>query len=763
MASLERLELLRHVPAFEGLGERHLHAIGDACETVTLPPGTPLTRTGTAPDALHVVLGGLLRIMDDRAAGPPVLIDDIGRGAHAGEALIDGGLSPFAVTCVTEVEALKLPAAALRDLRAAWPDIDVALRDRAAHRDQVREQDHWTADGPRDEPDRPAEPVGPAGPDQAPRAPGASAAASHSRRPRPDWRRVARRFAGYLRPMRVVLAELAVASVLVQVLAVLLPVFARFVIDDVISRQDPSWLWRTLAGMCAALGLAGIIGVARRHLASFASQQFDARLTDDVYRHLLALPVPFFERRHVGETVRHFEETATITAFLARTGIGFVLDMATAAVAVALMFHYDARLTAVALLIVALEVGQLFITARRLGRGVRGTLRTEVDREGLLIESFSGLATIKALAIEHFTRWKLEGRLIAQINASFRTLRYRALSVLGSQTLGYLGPIAVLFSGAALVLRGELTIGVLVAVVLLARMVAAPFSTLVAVWGTLQDTAAAFEEIADILETPRESPETPADQIVLQRLQGHVRFEDVSFRYDARGPETLRGLSFECYGGQRVAIVGPSGSGKTTLLKLLMGFCRPTGGAVRVDGFDLSQIWLPSFRRQTGIVLQDPRLFRGTLRSNISQTAPAAPLAEIVAAARMANAHGFISRLPHGYETGLEENGSNLSGGQRQQVAIARALLHRPRMLVLDEATSNLDEESERSVRQSLDLHFPDATVFLITQRLASIRHVDLVIVLDVGRIVECGPPDELLAQHGLLARMAMAQDPVQR
>ncbi|MCU0255825.1 MAG: ABC transporter transmembrane domain-containing protein, partial [Vicinamibacterales bacterium] len=721
MASLEHVDLLRHVPPFDGLGERHLHAIGDACATVTLAPGTVLTRRGAAPDALHVILRGQARIVGDAAPGMPVVIDDIGRGGHAGEAAIDAGPAPFSVTCVTEVEALALRAAALRALRGQWPDIDTALRDRAARRDDV----HDAGDGGGD-----ADAPGGAGPAGAGDAAARREAASDRREPQASrpigdgpvaWhagatvpgrrprrlplmrqryasdagpaclatvarhygRRVglnaARERAGsgrspsalpaleraaqglgfetragvasydqlaraplpaiagwagghwvvvsaieggrvtmgdpaggtrrvtadvfqagwtgealylgptarllelpprgqararavaYLVPTRRVLGELVLASVLVQVLALTVPVFARFVIDDVIARQDRSWLWPALAGMGAALALAALAALARRHLLEFVSRQFDARLADDVYRHLLALPARFFEGRHAGETVRHFEETSTVTSFLAGTGAGFLIDMGTAALAVALMVHYDPRLAALAVAVVALEVGQLFVAARRLGQGVTGTFRTEVDREGLLLESFSGLSTIKALAIEHFTRWKLEGRLIAQINASFDTLRYRALSILGSQTLGHLGPVAVLFTGALLVLRGELTAGVLVAVVLLARMVSAPFSALVASWGALQDTAAAFDEIADILDTTPESPESPVDRVELQRLHGHVRFEGVSFRYDDDGPDTLHDVTFECYGGQRIAIVGPSGSGKTTLLKLLLG------------------------------------------------------------------------------------------------------------------------------------------------------------------------------------------------
>jgi len=909
MATLAALELLRHVPPFAGLGERHLHAIGECCDTVSLRPGTPLTRSGTPPEALYVVIRGQVRVLDDRAAGPAILVDEIGRGAHAGEGVIDNGPSPFSVSCLTDVEALILPADRLRPLLETWPDIDAALRDYVARRELLGDGGHAhaggddaAAAGARPAPDN-AQPARAGFPEAArplldagtiPWTPAvaasrhpprrfplvrqirasdagpaclASVAAHHGRRlglstarehtgsrRRPPtlaalqraadrlgfetaagpatfahlsrnalpaiagwagghWVVVIRagaghvtvgdpaswirrlpeaafcdgwtgdivylrptdrlfeqpersmplaRFVAYLRPSRVVLAELLLASVLVQVLALLLPVFARFVIDDVIARRDASWLWTAMLGMCGVLTLTWGAGFARQYLLHFIAKQVDARLSGDVFRHLLALPIRFFESRHAGEAVRHFEETAAITSLLTGTGVGFLLEIVTAAIAVALMLHYDWRLAAVALAVVALDVGQLYVATRRLGRGEVGTLRTEVDSDGLLLESFSGLSTIKALAIEHFRRWKFEGRLIARINASFRTLRYRALSVLGSQTIGYLGPIAVLFYGAVLVVRDQMTAGVLVAFLLLSRMLSAPFATLVAAWGRLQDALASIEEVNDILDTPRESPEEPGDQVVLQRVQGHIRFDDVSFRYEDDGPETLGGVSFECYGGQRIAVVGPSGSGKTTLLKLLLGFYQPTGGTIRVDGFDLAQIWLPSYRRQTGVVLQDPRLFAGALRANISQTMPAALLSEVVGAARMANAHAFVSRLPHGYETRLEENGANLSGGQRQQVAIARALLHRPRLLVLDEATSNLDEESEGSVQQSLDLHFRDCTVFMVTQRLAGAKQADLVLVLDQGRIVEQGPPDELMARQGLFYRMAVAQEPSQ-
>jgi ABC-type bacteriocin/lantibiotic exporter with double-glycine peptidase domain len=296
---------------------------------------------------------------------------------------------------------------------------------------------------------------------------------------------------------------------------------------------------------------------------------------------------------------------------------------------------------------------------------------------------------------------------------------------------------------------------------LLTRGLTTPFATLAAVWDRLQDMVNSVEQVNDIIDTPPESAETPAgDEVVLHRLQGHVRFDSVSFRYEEDGPDTLQGVTFECYPGQHVAIVGPSGSGKSTLVKLLLGFYRATDGRVSVDGFNIDDVWLPSLRRQVGVVLQEAYLFRGAIRANITQGSPAVPLADVVAATRLVNAHDFISKLPQGYESPIEENGANLSGGQRQQVAIARALVQRRPMLIFDEATSNLDNESERYLHRNLDAQFKDSTVITITQRLHAIRHSDLIVVMDRGIAVEQGDHPQLMARQGLYYRMYMEQNP---
>src|SRR6185436_9928951 len=263
------------------------------------------------------------------------------------------------------------------------------------------------------------------------------------------------------------------------------------------------------------------------------------------------------------------------------------------------------------------------------------------------------------------------------------------------------GSIAVLFVGARFVLDGQLTIGGLVAFTVLVNGALAPVSKLVSAWDLLQETLDGGERLNDVYENEPEAPGQPGDDlIVLPALSGHIRFDDVTFRYDPEGRNALQNVDLEILSGQRVAFVGRSGSGKSTLIKLLLGLYRPTSGRILVDGFDLMDVWLPSLRRQFAVVPQSPFLFHGTVRDNIAQARPDAAQAEVERAAVTAYAHDFVTRLPDGYQTMVEEEGKNLSGGQRQRIAVARAILQQPRIVLLDEATSALDTESQQRVTQ---------------------------------------------------------------
>jgi ATP-binding cassette subfamily B protein len=301
-----------------------------------------------------------------------------------------------------------------------------------------------------------------------------------------------------------------------------------------------------------------------------------------------------------------------------------------------------------------------------------------------------------------------------------------------------------------MVMQSQLSIGSLVAFTILMLDLFRPISVLSSFWDQFQQIIVSSERMDDILQA---EPETGSDRnglIELPRLRGHLRFSGVSFRYAPESRDVLQHLDLEVRPGQIIAIVGRSGSGKSTLIKLLLGFCLPSSGSITIDGFDLSTVWLPSIRRQVGLVPQDAHIYRDTVRNNLILSASNATYGEMVEAAKAAGAHDFISALPQGYDTMLEERGANLSGGQRQRISMARAILQDPRLLILDEATSALDSETERFVWGNLRTKFKDRTVLMIAHRLSTARHADVIVALDRGIIVEQGTHDELMGRRGL-------------
>ncbi len=558
-------------------------------------------------------------------------------------------------------------------------------------------------------------------------------------------------FAPYLAPHRRAILEIGAASLTIQVLALLLPMFSKFVIDEVIVPQRERWLWAALGGILAAMLLQWVVAWARQRLLMFVSYRVNLRLLADFYRHVLRLPLPFFERRRVGDVVSRLEENTKITTFFTTTGVEFFIDSATALLYFGLMWYYNPRLTAVAGVFFVLHFVNVRAITPRLQQGFREAFERGAELSSHTIESLTGLRTIRTLGVEHYVRATWENLFARATNAYFRTLVYGIAAGVASQIVNAAGTVAVLFYGATLVLQGQLTIGGLVAFTLLVQGILQPITKLVGAWDQLQETLNAVERLNDVYETAAEAPDEPGEALaVLGPLAGHVRFEDVTFRYDAEGNNVLQNIDLEILPGQRVAFVGRSGSGKSTLVKLLLGFYRPTTGRILVDGFDLSRVWLPSLRQQIGVVPQSSFLFHGTVRDNIAQARPDASPADVQWAATMAYAHEFISRLPQGYQTHVVEQGANLSGGQRQRIAIARAVLQQPRMVMLDEATSALDNESERRFTQNFDAAFPGRTVLMIAHRLSTVRHADVIVVLDRGTIIEQGTHDELIAKKGL-------------
>jgi ATP-binding cassette subfamily B protein len=566
-------------------------------------------------------------------------------------------------------------------------------------------------------------------------------------------------FFAYLRPFRRFLLEIGLAALATQLLNLLLPVFTRFVIDQVVAKHDPRWLWTALAAMAVVTALSLLVSVFRQRLLVFVSLKVNLLLARDFYTHLLSLPLPFFEKRKVGDVVTRFGEGAVINRFFTHTGVDLPIDILTAVLYLSLMTYYNVPLTLVAVGFLALAILNVRLLTPYLQQGYREVFQRTVEVHSHVVESLTGLRTIKTLAIEPYVRGTWEHHFARLSNAFFATLRYGMISGLVAQSISHASSVAILFYGATLVLDHELSLGTLVAFTTMTQGLHGPAGRLVSAWSEFQKALMSVERLNDVLEVAPEQPASPPDgKTVLRRLRGHVRFEHVTFRYHEDGKNVLQDISLDVQPGQRIGLVGRSGSGKSTLVKLLLGFYPASSGAIHVDGFSIGDLWLPSLRRQIGVVPQESFLFRGTVRENIAQAKPGASANEVIEAARRAAAHDFISSLPHGYDTMVAERGANLSGGQRQRVAIARAVLQDPRMLILDEATSALDNEAERQFLQSLESVFADRTVFMIAHRLSTVRRADRILVLDRGLIAEQGNHEELMARRGLYYFLASQQ-----
>jgi ATP-binding cassette subfamily B protein len=414
------------------------------------------------------------------------------------------------------------------------------------------------------------------------------------------------------------------------------------------------------------------------------------------------------------------------------------------------MFWYSWKMALLVLVIVPPFVILALVATPFLKRISREIFNAHAEETGYLIQSLTGIRTVKSMAVEQPVQWNWEDFFNKSIKKNFSGQVISNRLQIFSAAIENTTRTALLWFGAWLVIRNELTIGQLVAFNMLLGNVINPFKRLIVLWNELQEVIIAIERINDVIETDLEEDLQDSHSSSLPPLQGQIRFDKVTFRYHPESKtNTIENLSFTVHPGQTVALVGRSGSGKTTISKLLLGLYLPTEGKIYIDGYDLANISLRSLREQVGVVDQDTFLFGGTIRENIAISQPHADLTTIIAAAQQAGAHEFIQDLPMGYETQIGEGGGMLSGGQRQRIAIARALLGNPPLLILDEATSSLDTESERIIQNNLNQILYNRTTLIIAHRLSTVRNADLILVLDRGIVVESGTHEVLMTKRG--------------
>jgi ATP-binding cassette subfamily B protein len=567
----------------------------------------------------------------------------------------------------------------------------------------------------------------------------------------PESRRTGAWLWPFFRPFSGLLGRALGLAVVVSALQMVLPVFTQVIVDRVLVERDVGLLQVLMLSMLAVLAFMTVAMVVQRYLLSFAALHIDSATLDFLTRKLLALPMSYFTTRRTGDIQRRLEGLRQVREFVVQNGVTGLTAVVQLAAAVVLMTFYSPLLAGVFLATAPLYALLMRVSARWL-RPLFDSLEESFGRyRSHQIDAIKGIETVKALGAEAGFRQMLldqfHGIARRRFQADFTIMVYEG----AIQTVTFLSVGLFLWVGAYQVMQGRLTVGGLVAFNALVGLANAPIATLLSLWDNLQMCTVLLDRLNDVFE---QEPEQGADRSRLtpvRTLEGRVTLRRVGFRYGGpESPPILEDITVDVPPGKTVAIVGRSGSGKTTLVKCLAGLLEPTDGAIFYDGLDLKTLNYRDLRRKIGFVLQENHLFDDTIARNIAFGEAEPDMDRVLWAARVAAAHEFIERLPLGYDTRVGESGLAVSGGQRQRIAIARALYQRPPVLVFDEATSSLDTESERAVKENLAQLLEGRTSFVIAHRLSTIRDADLILVLEHGRLVEQGTHDELMQRQGL-------------
>jgi subfamily B ATP-binding cassette protein MsbA len=553
----------------------------------------------------------------------------------------------------------------------------------------------------------------------------------------------------------------ALTLVASALLGLAFPMVVRFLLDAAFIRQNREVLDRIAIGLVLLFSVQAVLNYAQTYLLSAVGERVVAGLRSELFAKLLEMPPAFFAERRTGElTSRLTTDIGLLQGVLSHQIAEFSRQILALVGGIILLTLMQPRLTLTALGVVPLVIGSALYFGRRLRRMTVGVQDKVAEATAVAEEAFSQIRTVQSFVQEPAERQRYGERIAASVRAALVRARLRGVffGVLTFST--FVGIVFVLWQGGLLVLESQLTPGELVQFLLYTITIAAAIGALASFFSSYQEAVGAAERVFEILEMHPTitDPEVPVG--LASPPRGSVAFERVSFRYqrDPALPWTLEDIDLHCAPGEVLALVGPSGGGKTTLVSLLPRFWDIDRGRVLLDGVDVRNLRLADLRGAIGIVPQDPALFSGTIRENIAYARPGASSSALEEAARAAHAHEFIERLPRGYDTLVGERGVKLSGGQRQRVAIARAILKNPAVLILDEATSNLDTESERLIEDALGKLLVGRTTLIIAHRLSTVRRADRLVVLDHGRIVEEGSHAELLELGGLYARLYQRQ-----
>jgi subfamily B ATP-binding cassette protein MsbA len=528
------------------------------------------------------------------------------------------------------------------------------------------------------------------------------------------------------------------------------------VLDDIFFKKDLFMLKLLPFAIIALFLIKGIFDYGQSYLMSYVGQRIIADLREKIYNHLQSLSLSFFTRHPTGVLMsRIINDVNLVQGAVSEAVTGLIKDFFTILGLVVVVFYRDWKLALVAMVVFPLAIYPLVKFGRKLRSYSYRSQTTMGDISAILMETISGNRIVKAFNMEDYERKRFAGENRKLFNLLMKSVRVRALSHPLMEFLGGVGIAFIVFYGGYNVIKGVATPGTFFSFLAALLMLYEPVKRLSGVNNTIQQGLAAASRIFEVLDAVPEIRNKPGAKPLHSITQG-IEFQDVSFRYEEEW--VLKNISLQIKVGEVVAFVGASGGGKTTLLNLLPRFYDVSSGRILIDGVDIRDYTIESLRSMIGIVTQQTILFNDTVKNNIAYGKMGEPMEEIIKAAQAANAHGFIQNLPQGYDTIIGEQGIKLSGGERQRISIARALLKNAPILILDEATSSLDSESEVEVQKALEYLMQGRTTLVIAHRLSTVRRADRIVVISNGTIKEIGTHEELLEKNGEYKRLYLMQ-----
>ena len=509
-------------------------------------------------------------------------------------------------------------------------------------------------------------------------------------------------------------------------------------------------------GYLGLIMFQAFISISRNQIIMHISNKIDAVLIFKYLFHVFHLPMDFFGKRKVGEIISRLNDIEVIRNAISMTTMSVVIDSIMLILGTFVLFAFGSSLVIIAIISVILSTIISWIFAKQYKRKIKEKAKIDAEKQSSIVENINGITTIKALATEDVAFARVERLIVESIN---KGIKLGTMSNIQNQIqvlISQVGTLTIYWIGSLAILDGKLSLGQLISFNMILSYFMGPLARLLSLQPNLQEAIVSAERFSEILELPTE--EQSKGDIQLNTIQGAIEIKNLNFTYGTR-EYNIQNINLSINAGEKIAVVGPSGSGKSTLTKLIMKFYKIEDGSITIDGYNINDVDTYSLRSLIGYVPQEILLFSGTIAENIAWGAENPTLKDIISAAIAANAHEFINNLPDRYFTKVGERGATLSGGERQRISLARVLLRKPKLLILDEATSSLDSISEKIIMSAVDRLAEGITTIIVAHRLSTIKHCDKIFVMNNGQVIENGCHEELIRQNIMYKKLWIAQE----